>query len=351
MPAAAERRIGWGAKSEKPAHGGTFGPMADAPRAHSATPGASSTPRGKVRPHAVVPTMLTEPRPKSADATLLGSLENVAAEEAAPLSARQRHLPSSLNPALAAAFSLRHYSLGRGRIDPERPQSQRTKHLPLEYIDLLGGNGRWRQRKAEREWERRRLEEEERRRLEKLEEEERRRRRLELEERRRKQKEDEERRRQEERARQLREAEERERRRLEQEERERLAREAAEREWLARQPRTCETCVGSGRCVSCEGRGCSFAMFLVPAVAEGESQTTYGRHFQGCPTCGGYKQGILGELRKGSGRCQSCGGAGKIAPKLADITPVRHRGHAPGEPASPNALPQVDSPGAVDKSS
>merc|ERR1712087_167087 len=60
--------------------------------------------------------------------------------------------------------NLRNYSNERKKLPISRPTS--APHMDLEYIDVIGGNGRWRQRLAEVEWQRRDVEEKER--LEKL---------------------------------------------------------------------------------------------------------------------------------------------------------------------------------------
>lgn len=219
---------------------------------------------------------------------------------------------------MAAAFSLRQYSMERKRIAPEKTSS--TPTLRMEEIDLLGGNGRWRQRKAETDFKQREIEEIERLRLQKIQEEARRKRKMELEAKRRRQLQEEENQRRAEREKEQREREEREEARRIQEEKERLQAEEEERERQARAPKTCETCAGSGRCVKCEGKGHLFAMFLVPSGANAlwkkDQKMDFGRSVQGCDECGGYRQNLLGELRKGSGDCAACDGVGKITPKI-----------------------------------
>lgn len=214
---------------------------------------------------------------------------------------------------LVTAFNLRAYSTERRRFTQEL--ILKARDIPLEEIDLLGGNGRWRQRKAEKEWARRAIEDEERRNQQKIEEERQRHRKAEMEARKRRQLKEEEKRRAQERESKCQEVEELERRRREEEERLRLLREQDERDWLARQPKICEKCGGDGKCRSCDGRGFTLSMFLVSNVSE-EKSVQYGRVQQGCEDCGGFKHGIMGELRKGNGKCVVCGGTGKIFPKL-----------------------------------
>lgn len=221
---------------------------------------------------------------------------------------------SKSSPSLAAAFSLRDYSQHRHRLPPERSNSQTT--IELEEIDRLGGNGRWRQRKAEEFFKRKQLEELERLRQQRAMEEEKRRRRQEFEAKKKRQQQEEEQKRQAERERQRREREEREEKLRREQERERQRREEEERDWLARQPRTCEACGGSGICSSCEGKGQLFSLFLVSQVGKG-SHMEFGRQPQGCEECGGCKQNILGELVAGSGQCSGCNGRGKVWPKIA----------------------------------
>jgi len=131
---------------------------------------------------------------------------------------------SRSDPALSASFKLRNYSKQRRRLEQHRP-STAPRVIPLEYIDFLGGNGRWRERKAKLEWERRALEEAEQQKERHLRNEMLRKRRLEQEARRRRQLAEEQQRAKDELERQKRELEERERKRREQEERARLKRE------------------------------------------------------------------------------------------------------------------------------
>lgn len=221
---------------------------------------------------------------------------------------------SKSSPSLAASFSLRDFCQSRHRLPMEKSSSHAD--IVLEEIDRLGGNGRWRQRKADEFFKKRQLEELERLRQQRAMEEDRRRRRQEFEAKKKRQQQEEEQKRQAERDRQRREHEEREEKVRREQERERQRREEEEREWLARQPRTCEACGGSGVCVGCGGKGQLFSLFLVTQVEKG-AHMEFGRQPQGCEECGGCKQNIMGELVAGSGQCSSCNGRGKVWPKAA----------------------------------
>eukprot|EP00927_Polykrikos_kofoidii_P012357 TRINITY_DN15326_c1_g1_i1.p1 TRINITY_DN15326_c1_g1~~TRINITY_DN15326_c1_g1_i1.p1 ORF type:complete len:274 (+),score=69.76 TRINITY_DN15326_c1_g1_i1:111-932(+) len=233
---------------------------------------------------------------------------------------------SSPSLVTAAAFNLRDFSLSRKKLSLGRPASVTTFRTDqLEEIDLLGGNGGWRQRKARDEFERRRVEEEQRRYEQLKRETEKRRRGQAKEERRRKQQQEEENARLE-KEKKKRDAEE-ERRRLkrEQEERERLRKEEEENDRRRRLPTTCQTCDGSGICQACEGKGHVFGLYLVQQVGHVESTQDYGKLMQGCTTCGGYMQGTRGALLQGSGKCPPCDGLGKIWPKIDDLRSPKSR--------------------------
>lgn len=235
---------------------------------------------------------------------------------------------SRSTPSLAAAFSLRQYSLERKRLPPERPSSSpQLDPADLEEIDLIGGNGRWRQMRAKEEFQRRAVEEEERRRRLKILEEEKQRRRAAQAERRRKQLEEERRQVKMEQERMQREKEDKEDRKRHQEERERKRREEEERQWLARQPKPCETCNGGGKCGTCLGKGTIFGLFLAPTV-EDRCIADFGRVVQGCDECGGCRQNIIGQLRSGTGKCAVCCGHGKIWPNVT--SPKSRRFNATG---------------------
>jgi translation initiation factor 4G len=193
--------------------------------------------------------------------------------------------------------------------------------IPLTQIDLNGGNGKWRQIKAEEEFARKAEERKEQRRQEIIKEKEKQKRREELADRRKKHHEEEERRWQEEREQKHRAKLEEERIKREQEEKLRLEREAAEAERLRRMPRPCEVCEGTGKCQDCNGKGYSFSIFLVPSVSGelpslGGTNMDHGRVYQGCGNCGGYAHNMLGDLKKGSGQCPACNGTGKIWPVI-----------------------------------
>jgi len=222
---------------------------------------------------------------------------------------------SKSSPALAAAFSLRQYSSTARHISGAK--AAEPPAITYGRIDEIGGNGRWRQKRAAEYFARKAVEDAEAERLERIKREEKARRRRELEERRRRHQEEMDRKDREERERRRREAEERERQQREAEERERRRREAEERERQRRAPKMCQTCMGTGHCQVCMGKGTYFSMFLVSAV-DPDSILEYGKKTQGCGNCGGYAQGVRGDVLKGSGRCPACKGQGKIWPVIDD---------------------------------
>uniref|UniRef100_A0A7S1R1N4 Uncharacterized protein n=1 Tax=Alexandrium catenella TaxID=2925 RepID=A0A7S1R1N4_ALECA len=242
---------------------------------------------------------------------------------------------SSPSLVTAASFGLREFSLSRKKIgDPTSPDRFK-KVTSFDKIDLIGGNGRWRQARAKEDCEQRRLEEEEMQRQERLREAEKERRRAERREMRRRAKEEEERKRREAEEKKLQEMRERERLRQEQQERERQHRLELEAERQRRMPQTCQTCKGSGQCQACSGKGFQFSTFLVSTVST-ESMQEYGRAMQGCAGCGGCKQGIRGSLNKGLGKCSSCDGHGKIWPDI-DGSPPTYWHSASTKSMSPKA--------------
>jgi hypothetical protein len=217
-------------------------------------------------------------------------------------------------PSLAHVYNLRQYSVERGRIAPESSAAEVGAFHPLNQVDLVGGNGRWRQKRAKEQWALNQAEAEKQRRERQVLEDERRRRREEREARRRKQEEEEQQRQRalEEKMRMERLAQDEKERQEEEERRLKAAQEQSE--WLARQPKTCTTCVGSGRCTHCGGKGVFFATFLASSV--GVDSMDFGRAPQGCPECGGCAQNILGALVQGSGNCHMCNGVGMVTPKV-----------------------------------
>jgi len=247
------------------------------------------------------------------------------------------------SPALAGAFALRKYAIQVKHIPGER--APRTfagdkLEIPIEKIDLIGGNGKWRQIKAEEEFERRRAEEEELHRQELIRAKEKKRRQEELAERKRRHQEEEERRWQEEREQKRRDQQERERQKREQEEKIRIQKEQEEEDRRRRMPKCCEACDGSGKCQECMGKGYIFSVFLVSTKMEqqlhGATSMDHGRVIQGCEKCGGYSHNMLGELKKGTGQCALCQGHGKIWPVIDDpASPKNKSGDI--APTSPKA--------------
>ncbi|CAK0896223.1 unnamed protein product [Prorocentrum cordatum] len=247
----------------------------------------------------------------------------------APLLSRSAPSLARSAPSLPLAYNLRQCSKDRRRIEHTRA-AVRISH-PLGEIDLVGGNGRWRQKRAKEQWILDQAEAEKQRREQQILEDEKRRRLEEREARRRKQQEEDQQRQRalEEQARKERlELEERER----QEEEERRLKALQDHEdWLARQPKTCTTCMGSGKCTQCGGKGFFFAMFLSPSVGLHATTGDFGRAQQGCPECGGCAQNIRGDLVQGSGHCHKCDGVGMVTPEVVEhrVSVVRNGGGSP----------------------
>lgn len=225
--------------------------------------------------------------------------------------------------------NLREFSESRQRIGTplvDRPASAGKVPPPLEKIDLLGGNGTWRQKRAEVEFECRRVQEEERLQHEKLDQEERRRLRAKFEERKRRLKLEDDQRRREEQERLRRQDEERRYQRLLDEEEARLRREEEERLRLAKLPKPCFACNASGSCLGCGGKGQVPSLYLAPKVeVQLSHRLDYGRSFQGCESCGGTFKGMIGNIERGSGCCSACGGVGEIPPVVEQDEPAVER--------------------------
>lgn len=231
----------------------------------------------------------------------------------------------SLGLSKTVACNLREYSLNRARLKLEKPEI--FKDSPLEIIDLHGGNGRWRQRKAKVEFAKRAIEEEEARRQSQLRELERRRRKAEQERTRKQAQEMELNKRKKEREQKRLDAIRAEEKRREAEENERLRKQHEHEEWLRRQPKMCETCQGTGKCQMCGGKGYDFVMFLIPEVSTVTSRE-HGKVMQGCEECGGLRHNIVGDLRLGSGKCVPCAGVGKVTPVIEDSKGPSRRKYA-----------------------
>lgn len=228
------------------------------------------------------------------------------------------------SPALAAAFGLRKYAVQLKHIPGERAARAfqgDALEIPIEKIDLIGGNGYWRQKKAEEEFKRRRQEEEEQRRQDLLKAAQKKKRLLDREDKRKKFQEEEERRWQEEREQKRRDAIEKEQQKQKEEEKVRVVEEHKQEEKRKRMPRTCETCDGSCKCQECMGKGYIFSIFLVSSKSDQQQDMEHGRVYQGCEKCGGCAHNMLGELKKGNGQCAGCQGLGKIWPVVEDLPP------------------------------
>eukprot|EP00930_Biecheleria_cincta_P024292 TRINITY_DN17395_c0_g1_i1.p1 TRINITY_DN17395_c0_g1~~TRINITY_DN17395_c0_g1_i1.p1 ORF type:complete len:329 (+),score=64.54 TRINITY_DN17395_c0_g1_i1:32-988(+) len=91
-----------------------------------------------------------------------------------------------------------------------------------------------------------------------------------------------------------------------------------------RAPVTCESCEGSGGCKNCAGAGVIHTTYLSSNTdSRSPHRRFHGQSAYGCSFCGGVRDGkeALGKYAEhaGSGKCASCGGHGKIWPKLAEI--------------------------------
>eukprot|EP00429_Kryptoperidinium_foliaceum_P072741 CAMPEP_0176073742 /NCGR_PEP_ID=MMETSP0120_2-20121206/36847_1 /TAXON_ID=160619 /ORGANISM="Kryptoperidinium foliaceum, Strain CCMP 1326" /LENGTH=261 /DNA_ID=CAMNT_0017407427 /DNA_START=74 /DNA_END=856 /DNA_ORIENTATION=- len=195
-------------------------------------------------------------------------------------------------PGLPSSRRLRDFAAQRGRLQSVAGRSKDSVADAqgfldqLNEVDLKGGNGRWRQRLAQAEFERRQARDREELRQKRLAAEKRRRWQAQREEKHRKHLEEmwKERASQQERLRV--EANAREERRRADAERERLRKEGERRQWLERQPKECSACEGAGACPCCLGKGLRLALFLVPVVSK-DTPGDHGKLPQGCEACGG----------------------------------------------------------------
>lgn len=102
-----------------------------------------------------------------------------------------------------------------------------------------------------------------------------------------------------------------------------------------KESRPCNICKGSGKCITCGGKGFFSAMYLSSSVATGRKHDQFhGRTRRGCAECGGFKkdedEGSVEVPQKmaatcnnpitGSGFCAACDGTGKTKLSHADIS-------------------------------
>lgn len=115
---------------------------------------------------------------------------------------------------------------------------------------------------------------------------------------------------------------EREERQRALEEKDRLQQQAQEaKRQLLQQPKPCTACEGSGKCSECLGSGCISVTYLSSVVSDA-SQVFQGRTFKGCCSCGGKQNGaelLELEVKKGTGCCSTCRGAGKICLSTEEV--------------------------------
>jgi len=246
------------------------------------------------------------------------------------------------NPAHAAAFSLRKYAAGLKHIPAENVVRAAFRGDPLEIpignIDLIGGNGKFRQIKAEEEFARRRVQAEVEHRQEVQYQAEKKHHKAEQAEKKRLYHEQEEKRWNDEREQKRQESVETAKRKQEEEDERRKKRQLQEEERKRRMPKTCETCDGSGKCQECHGKGQVFSLFLVHRtnVSDVRTPMDHGRVHQGCDKCGGFSHNMLGDLKKGTGECPTCQGLGKIWPFIDEDTLM-------SSPMSPKSKPSMSS--------
>jgi hypothetical protein len=206
--------------------------------------------------------------------------------------------------------------------------------IPIEKIDLIGGNGKWRQLKAEEEFKQRKLEAEEQRREAKERAAEKQRKQADLAERKRRHQEEEERRWKVECEQKQQAQQEEEREKKEREAKVRQEREEKEEQRRRRMPKTCEVCDGSGKCQECMGKGYTFSVFLVSkkgydGAGSHSTAMDHGRVLQGCDKCGGCSHNLLGDLKNGTGQCPVCQGLGKIWPIIDEPEAQTFSGASP----------------------
>lgn len=86
----------------------------------------------------------------------------------------------------------------------------------------------------------------------------------------------------------------------------------AEKREQMHKPRPCKFCSGTGKCVPCNGKGCTLTLFLAPVVSE-RTTSIHGQLPRGCSSCGGCgDDAYWGDFVCGSGTCQSCSGKGQV---------------------------------------
>lgn len=86
-------------------------------------------------------------------------------------------------------------------------------------------------------------------------------------------------------------------------------------------PIACNCCDGTGKCATCVGTGCISVTYLSQQVSD-SCHMFSGRTMSGCRACGGRQDGsevLKLDALKGTGRCSTCRGAGKIYLSNKDI--------------------------------
>ena len=79
-------------------------------------------------------------------------------------------------------------------------------------------------------------------------------------------------------------------------------------------------------------------MFIKKCVGVSDVRTSmdHGRVNQGCDKCGGFSHNMLGDLKKGTGKCPPCQGLGKIWPVIDEDFIMN-------SPLSPKSKPSMSS--------
>eukprot|EP00933_Yihiella_yeosuensis_P033355 TRINITY_DN27083_c0_g1_i1.p1 TRINITY_DN27083_c0_g1~~TRINITY_DN27083_c0_g1_i1.p1 ORF type:complete len:444 (+),score=88.08 TRINITY_DN27083_c0_g1_i1:81-1334(+) len=241
---------------------------------------------------------------------------------AAPTSrAKDEQRPLTRRTFLSATVPLRSLKPHRASAVHSSPMRPKRPEDPLTVTDLAGGNGRWRQRKAEAEFAKREIQEADDRRQESLKRERERLRQLEEEEKSRRIQLEMQQEIQAELARRRREEEEEAKLRFEEREKQRkkLEEEMLRRLKYARKP--CQKCDSSGVCMLCKGDGYHFKLLLSPQivstskyVATKNRTELYGSVPFGCKGCANASEygKVSGDLWKGNGVCPTCRGVGSL---------------------------------------